>query len=208
MCVEDHSGSDADVECFAVRPIFPPGRITSAPATHAGAFSLRPLTRPPFRINRIHKTCRTLRAPLAASGNRWLCGSGRCSPSPCRRTTFDPAAASGNHPRCHKAGPRPPARQAISSGGVCPTCACCRASHRRAGRVFGVYSMTSSAAATRPEKSRLDSTKPGGGEPTNAAHVKKALANSEPPTHGTKPTWPSGCETAAIRSQADNKYSM
>ena len=43
---------------------------------------------------------------------------------------------------------------------------------------------------------------------TQACDVKILLANSEPSTHGTKPTWPSGLETSAIRSQADNKCSM
>ena len=40
--------------------------------------------------------------------------------------------------------------------------------------------------------------------PTNAAYVKKALANSEPSTHGTKlPTWDVR-PTVAIGGKADN----
>ena len=34
--------------------------------------------------------------------------------------------------------------------------------------------------------------------PTNAANVKKALANSAPSTHGTKRTWPSALHMSAF----------
>jgi hypothetical protein len=39
--------------------------------------------------------------------------------------------------------------------------------------------------------------------PTNAAYVKKALANSEPSTHGTNPTSKSVRRTSAIRGNTD-----
>jgi hypothetical protein len=39
--------------------------------------------------------------------------------------------------------------------------------------------------------------------PTNAAHVKKALANSEPSTHGTKPTCLYVRYLVAIGAKAD-----
>ena len=39
--------------------------------------------------------------------------------------------------------------------------------------------------------------------PTNAASVKKALANSEPSTHGTKRTWASALHKSAIGGKAD-----
>ena len=39
--------------------------------------------------------------------------------------------------------------------------------------------------------------------PTNAAHVKKVLVNSEPSTHGTKPTSKSVRGMSAIRSKPD-----
>src|SRR3954466_5588603 len=41
--------------------------------------------------------------------------------------------------------------------------------------------------------------------PTNAAYVKKALANSEPSTHGTKPKWFNDRFCAAVGGQADIK---
>jgi hypothetical protein len=34
-------------------------------------------------------------------------------------------------------------------------------------------------------------------------NVKKALANSEPSTHGTKRTWPAGLTRSVIRGKAD-----
>jgi hypothetical protein len=42
--------------------------------------------------------------------------------------------------------------------------------------------------------------------PTNAAYVKKALANSEPSTHGTKPKWLNVGFCAAVGGQADIKH--
>ena len=39
--------------------------------------------------------------------------------------------------------------------------------------------------------------------PTNAAYVKKALANSEPSTHGTKRTIPDVCYPVAVEGKAD-----
>ena len=39
--------------------------------------------------------------------------------------------------------------------------------------------------------------------PTNAANVKKALANSEPSTHGTKRTWASAPHMSAFGCKAD-----
>ena len=42
--------------------------------------------------------------------------------------------------------------------------------------------------------------------PTNAASVKKALANSEPSTHGTKRTLPSALHMSAFGGKADMRY--
>jgi hypothetical protein len=39
-------------------------------------------------------------------------------------------------------------------------------------------------------------------------NVKKALANSEPSTHGTKPTWRDVRFTSAIGGQADIKVAL
>jgi hypothetical protein len=39
--------------------------------------------------------------------------------------------------------------------------------------------------------------------PTNAAYVKKALANSEPSTHGTKQTSQHVCYPVAVGGKAD-----
>jgi hypothetical protein len=39
--------------------------------------------------------------------------------------------------------------------------------------------------------------------PTNAANVKKALANSEPSTHGTKQTLASAMQMSAFGGEAD-----
>jgi hypothetical protein len=39
--------------------------------------------------------------------------------------------------------------------------------------------------------------------PTNAAHVKKTLANLEPSTHGTKQTWMPSLSMSAFGGKAD-----
>jgi hypothetical protein len=39
--------------------------------------------------------------------------------------------------------------------------------------------------------------------PTNAAYVKKVLANSEPSTHGTFRTWPVRLTTSVLEGKAD-----
>jgi hypothetical protein len=41
--------------------------------------------------------------------------------------------------------------------------------------------------------------------PTNAALVKKVLANSEPSTHGPSPTYCDVCDLIVIREKADVK---
>ena len=41
--------------------------------------------------------------------------------------------------------------------------------------------------------------------PTKPANVKKALANSEPSTHGTKRTWVSALQMSAFGGKADIK---
>ncbi len=42
--------------------------------------------------------------------------------------------------------------------------------------------------------------------PTNAAYVKKALANSEPSTHGTKPTWAMFAAMSAYRGYSGHAF--
>jgi hypothetical protein len=44
--------------------------------------------------------------------------------------------------------------------------------------------------------------------PTNAANVKKVLANPEPSTHGTKRTCRLRCVMTAVRGKAENLYSV
>src|SRR5436305_15091090 len=44
--------------------------------------------------------------------------------------------------------------------------------------------------------------------PTNAANVKKALANSEPSTHGTDETHQSSRPTSVARCEADLTWAM